>query len=282
MLMLCYFYCIPAAKFLYFASGPILFLCAMFALKRGTRNQRAQLRSAAFVMMFCATLKLFIIDLFVITPVMQVDLKAAACGVYKLPMLECDADNMHAVRLVQCAGLLMFVIVMALLAHFYKVCMPARKQKDTTPAEVHLRFFANLAFISVLVMIAWQLAPWAGYLTVGCIPAIFSVITWSQLAMIDLALLVIGFWKLESCVWQFKVSEKERMRHLQNTWTPKDTLWMSVFLYILTIGMAYVSHDIMTRSHSVPRICGRGEASQSFDENSHIDESTDGRYNVQQ
>jgi len=279
MLMLCYFYCIPAAKFLYFAFGPILFLCAMFALKRGTRNQRPGLRMAAFIMMFCATIKTFIIDLFISTPVMKVDLKETACSLYNLPLLECGADNMHAVRIIQVAGLIIFALIMVALAHFYTVCMPPRKQRDTKPEEVHLRFFANLAFISILVMIAWQLAPWVGYLTVGCIPKLFTYVKWQELALFDLGALIVGFWKLESCIWQFKVSEKERMKHLQDTWTPKDTLWMSVFLYLLTIGLAYVSHDILLKSGSTQYTCRAGEARQNANDANDLDA---GNANIQQ
>ena len=41
MLALCWFYCIPFAKFLYFASAPILFVFALFMHKRGVSVARA-------------------------------------------------------------------------------------------------------------------------------------------------------------------------------------------------------------------------------------------------
>ena len=275
MMMLCYFYCLPAAKFLYFASGPLIFLCAMFALKRGTRNQRRGLRLAAFIMMFFASLKLFIIDV----PMIKIDILDYACGLYKFPFLDCGLDTPQSLKILQFISLVLFALVSVVVMYYYKVCMPDSKPKDTTPAEVHLRFYANLAFISVLFLVAWQMAPWVGYLTVGCIPKLFEVLKWQEIAIANLGLLILGFWKLESCVWQYKVSEKERMKHMQSNWTPKDTLWTSIFVYILTMGLGYASHDIMSRSHSVSYTCTKGEARRSNEENNTIDT---GNYNVQQ
>ncbi|MDE1152486.1 MAG: hypothetical protein PW788_08110 [Micavibrio sp.] len=182
---------------------------------------------------------------------------------------------MHDVRIIQVAGLILFALIMLALAHFYTVCMPPKKQRDTKPEEVHLRFFANVAFISILVMIAWQLAPWVGYLTVGCIPKLFTYIRWQELAIFDLCALAVGFWKLESCVWKFNVYEKKKMQHLQNTWTPKDTLWMSVFLYLLTIGLAYVSHDVLLKGGTTLYVCTSGEAQRNAVQNNDIGDDTD-------
>ena len=39
--------------------------------------------------------------------------------------------------------------------------------------------------------------------------------------------------------------KKKSNRHLQERWTPKDTLWMTVFLFLLTMGLSYVSNDIL-------------------------------------
>ena len=275
MLLLCAYYCIPAFKFLYFAAGPRILLCARFALKRGTRNQRRGLRLAAFIMMFFGSLKFFIIDV----PMIKVDIREYACGLYKMPFLDCGLDTSQSLKIIQFASLIAFAIVSVILMHYYKVCMPDSKPKDTTPQQVHLRFYANLAFNSILFLVAWQLAPWVGYLTVGCIPKIFESLKWQEIAIANLVLLVIGFWKLESCVWQYKVSEKERMKHMQSNWTPKDTLWTSVFMYILTMGLGYASHDIMTRSHTVGYSCTKGEARRSNEENNTIDT---GNYQIQQ
>lgn len=256
MLMMCWFYCFDFAWFLYYASAPFLFLCAMFALKRGLRNQRKGLRKAAFAMMLAASTKLFLIDPIFLTS----GVKRGLCKVApKLGALGCDVAGRgdHFIRI---GGMVLFLIVGYAIYEYYKVCIPDRKPKDTTPEQVHLRFWANFSFWSVLTMIIWQLAPWVGYLTVGCIPKIFLTLTWQQLALANLGLLLVGFWKLESCVWQYKAAQKERAKYMQNTWTPKDTLWMTVFLYLITLGMSYVAHDLMVRTHSVPHGCVAGEA----------------------
>lgn len=263
MLMMCWFYCFDFAWFLYYASAPILFLCAMFALKRGLRNQRRGLRKTAFAMMFGAAIKLFLVDPLAFTPAV----KTGVCKLMpKLAPLGCAVDGKGG-GFIKFAGVMLFLLVAYGLYEYYKVCIPDKKPKETTPEQVHLRFWANLTFMSVLLMIVWQMAPWVGYLTVGCIPRVFQMLTWQQLALLNLSLLMVGFWKLESCVWQYKVSEKDRMKYLQNTWTPKDTLWMTVFLYLVTLGMSYVAHDILVRTESIPHACLAGEAKQNMEWN---------------
>ncbi|HYD17962.1 MAG TPA: hypothetical protein VEF76_05755 [Patescibacteria group bacterium] len=259
MLMMCWFYCFDLAWFLYFAGGPIFFLCAMFALKRGLANKRKGLRQTAFMMMAAVTAKMFVIDPFLF----PAPIKKRACELApKLAPLACNADG-KGYPFIQVSGLIIFVTVGYFIYEYYKIYMPDRPTKQVTPDQVHLRFWANLTMVSTMMMVMWQLAPWVGYLTVGCIPAVFILFTWQQLAVVNLGLLTLGFWKLESCVWQFKVSERERMKYVTNTWTPKDTLWMTVFIYMVTLGMSYVAHDIMVRTKSVPHPCGQTEIQQN-------------------
>lgn len=257
MLMMCWFYCMDLAWFLYYALGPIVFLCGMFALKRGIANQRKHLRETAFQLMGLMVAKVFGLD-----PIVHADaLKRQACH-YSGKALAFGCDNMQSTSGQHLLMMIMFatgVIVGYSVYEAWKKYMPDSKPKMMTPEQVHLDFWANITFISVIVMVCWQLAPWVGYLTVGCVPKIFIMLKWQQLALLNTCLLTTGFWKLESCVWQFKVEEKEKMKYMHSSWTPKDTLWMTVFVYLITLAMSYVAHDVMVRTHTVPEACHPGE-----------------------
>ena len=63
MLMLCWFYCIPFMKMLYYASAPLLMVFALFVLKRGIYRARPGLRQTAFAILFFAAVKLWVFDL---------------------------------------------------------------------------------------------------------------------------------------------------------------------------------------------------------------------------
>ena len=39
-----------------------------------------------------------------------------------------------------------------------------------------------------------------------------------------------------------------------------NTLWMTVFVYLITIALSYVAHDIMVRTKTVAEPCRAGEA----------------------
>lgn len=261
MLMMCWFYCVDLVWFLYYAIGPILLVCGMFALKRGIANRRKPLRENAFMMMGCVIVKMFLVD-----PIMRVvPTKMKLCQwMPKLSVIGCDApDTSKGYMTIIFLGVAGFIVAAYALYEAWKLYMPDREPKMVTPQQIHLEFWANLSFTMLVVMVGWQLAPWVGYLTVGCVPKIFTLLTWQHLAIANLALLIIGFWKLESCVWQYKVEEKEKMKYMHSSWTPKDTLWMSVFVYCITIAMSYVAHDLMARTKTVPEACVPGQAKQN-------------------
>ena len=124
------------------------------------------------------------------------------------------------------------------------------KFKQLRPEDVGLRFWANLSLFFVFAMIVWTLAPWVGSLTVGYVPKIFITLQWQHFAIANLLLLLVGFWKVESCNWQFDPKEKKENRSMQaaQSWTPRDTLWLNVFLYLITLALSYVAHDVLTGS----------------------------------
>ncbi|OYV45316.1 MAG: hypothetical protein B7X10_05940, partial [Burkholderiales bacterium 21-58-4] len=119
MLMLCWFYCIPLAKGAFFASGPFLFVLAMFALKRGVRQQRGTLRQIAFFMMFAALLKMTTVDIHFL----RADLLCR--------FNQCHDDGFF--RNVQIAGLVALVVFSFLLFNMYRSFARDKRQKRISP-----------------------------------------------------------------------------------------------------------------------------------------------------
>lgn len=244
MLMLCFFYCIPFAKLLYFAFGPILFIFGLFALKRGVRMGRLGLRQTAFVFMFLSAVKIFIFDLRFAKFYLLCEKKISSA------LFNCSSKGM---KLFEFTGLVFLVLSCAVLFQFYRGYMRPTKPKVLQPSEVNLRFWANLGMASVSAMIIWTLAPWIGFLTVGSVPKIFSVLQWQHFAIANITLLLIGFWKAESCSWEYAAPDrknpaknKARSAYTKGGWSPRDTLWLNVFLYLVTLALSYVAHDILT------------------------------------
>lgn len=238
MLMLCWFYCIPFAILLYFALGPIMAVFSLFMLKRGVRQGRRGLKQWAFALLFSSGVKTFIFDL---------QTKFAQdylfCTQKMLPIVACEPDPLRKIKF---AGIVALVIFSYILLHYYQRLMPDRKPKIYTPEDVNLRFWANLGLVSVFAMIIWTMAPWVGALTVGGVPKLFMIVKWQHFAIGNVLLLLIGFWKVESCSWEYKSGDKESRKRVSGGWSPRDTLWLNVFLYLITLALSYVAHDILT------------------------------------
>ena len=237
MLALCWFYCIPFAKFLYFAIGPILILFCMFMFKRGIYTARPKLRQWALVMIFFALVKICAFDVRALS-------RDLLCTVNEqLSEMGCNQNWQRGLQLV---ALLVLVGGSLLLFQLHRAYMNVKDVTTLKPDDVHLRLWANLCLISIIGMAVWQCAPWVASLTIGMTPKIFTNVPWQALAIFNLCLLIYGFWKSESCNWNYEVKHKKRMAHLNQTWTARDTLWMCVFLYLVTLALAYVAHDILT------------------------------------
>lgn len=254
MIMLCWFYCIPFAKLLYFAIGPLLLIFSLFVLKRGIKSARSGLRQTSFFLMFFAFFKMCIFDV----PMLKQYFLCDALG-EKVREAACSTMGM---KLADIGGLVLLPIISFLLFHYYRIYMNIKVAELKTPEQVNLRFWANLTFIMIMTMVFWQLAPWAGYLTIGRTPALFVNIPWQWLAMTNVALLLIGFWKAESCPWvrsgESGRKNREKYVHLNQTWTPRDTLWVSTFIFLVTLALSYVSHDVLAR--------GMGDAATSVEQ----------------
>jgi hypothetical protein len=247
MMMLCYFYCVPLAWFVYYMLGPVCFIGGMFGVKRGIRNRRKDLRQTAFIWMFIAAIKMCLFDVHML----RETIRTSACKFSKtFPLFDCSLVAITKQETMQLGfiGMVLLVVVSLVLFHYFRMFMPDRKPVETTPEQVKLKQWVKFTFWMVIGLACWAGAPWICALVGGASPAIFKKITVNQLSLGVMLLLLIDFWKMESCVWVVKdVTSKDRNkhRHLQESWTPKDTLWMTVFLFLLTMGLAYVSNDIL-------------------------------------
>ena len=209
-----------------------MLLFALFVLKRGIRQSRAGLRQFSFILMFIACLKMFTIDVYLLRGYVM-----------------CFFDACHdagSFKKVQGAGLIALVLCSLFLFNVYRSFARDRQQKDVTPEQVHLSFWANLSISLVMLLIFWLAAPWAGYLTVGHVPHFFMDVPWQHLAILNVAVLIFGFWKLEDCIWTYDPKERTRKNHRINVWTSRDTLWVSVVLFVIALAFSYASNDVLS------------------------------------
>lgn len=208
MLMLCWFYCIPFAKLLYFASAGIFVIFAFFMLRRGIYRDQPGLRQGAFLWMFVAAVKFFIFDIRMLKDKILcggwLGMKAQACG----------AGGLYAGApvMLEVAGIGALAAVSFVLFHFYRRCLPPTRKKLVAPEDTAMHRWANLSLIMVIAMAIWTMAPWVGYLTVGYVPKVFALVKWQYLAVINVAVLLVGFWEAERCNWNYQSSLYEPRR----------------------------------------------------------------------
>ncbi|MBI3441542.1 MAG: hypothetical protein HY052_07050 [Proteobacteria bacterium] len=238
MLMMCWFYCVPLAKGLFFAASPLLIIVAFFILKRGVRQSRRELRQAAFFTIFIAFLKMLTIDIYL-------SRDSLLCGVHLL-RFGCNATGF---KILQMLALFALAPVSFFLFNVYRGFIRDRKQPEITPKQVHLTLWANLSLASVLVLVVWLAAPWIGYLTVGHAPQLFMRVPWQLLAAVNILVLLTGFWKLEDCSWIYHPAEHTKKKYAHRVWTPKDTLGLSVILFLIAFAFSYVSSDVLSPTH---------------------------------
>lgn len=239
MLMMCWFYCIPFAKGLFFSFSLLLVLFSLFVLKRGIRQSRFGLRQAAFLLMFFAVLKVFTIDLYLLKEKILCGsgLFSSGCG-----------DTGFKILLL--AGLVLLLLSSLGIFNAYRGFIRNAPQVSLTPQQVRLTFWANLSLSCVVILALWLAAPWVGYLTIGHVPGIFMQVPWQHLAVLNIILLLVGFWKLEDCSWVYHPAERIRKKHLARVWTAKDTLWLSATLFLITLAFSYISSDVLSMSKS--------------------------------
>jgi hypothetical protein len=236
MLMMCWFYCIPFVELLFYAIAPMCVLAAVFMLKRGFRKSSPALRFSGVVFLTMAAFKVFIVDLRLLK-------KWILCG-SPLDFLPCSAQGG---KILDAVGFFaMMVSAFGLFLLFQKVMRNVPPPPPVTAEQNGLRFWANSAFTFVMILIVWTTVPWIGVLTTGHVPEIFLKIAWQPIGILCVVFLLTGFWKLEDCNWTY--SSKDRKAgsvYANKVWTPRDTLWTSVWLFLFTASMSYVTHDIL-------------------------------------
>jgi len=216
---------------------------ACFMLKRGICTARSQLRKWALVLIFAALIKICVFDVRALGD----DL---LCSVNEqLSEVGC---NRRMIQALQMLGLVVLVASSLILYQINRMYMNLKEPSKLRPSDVYLSFWSNLSLLSVSAMVVWQCAPWVGFLTVGYVPHVFSDVPWQWFAIFNLCLLLASFWVAESCNWTYEVKHKKRMAHLNSTWTQRDTLWMCVFIYLVTLALSYVAHDILTSGGTRP------------------------------
>ena len=235
MLMMCLFYCIPFSKGLFYAFSPLLILFSLFVLKRGIRQSRFGLRRMAFLLIFFAFLKMLTVDIYLLRG-------EILCG-SSLLSFGCHEEG---VKMLQAAGFMLLLLLSVCLLYIYRRFNHDRKQVNLAPEQGRLKTWANLSMALVVVLIIWLIAPWAGFLTVGHVPQLFMQVPWQRLAILNTAVLLIGFWKLEDYKWVYDPADAARKKYNNRVWTAKDTLWLSGVLFLITLAFSYASSDVLS------------------------------------
>jgi hypothetical protein len=234
MLMMCFFYCVSLAKGLFYASAPLLVLFSLFVLKRGIRQDRPALRETAFLIIFGALLKFFIWDVYLLR-------QDVLCRVETIASQWCTYDG---IKLLHTVSMAMLILCSFVLFNIYRYFVRVRRPPQVTPEQIYLGFWANLSLGLVMLLIFWLIAPWIGYLTVGHVPPLFNQVPWQSMALVNIVVLLRGFWRAEDCIWTYDPRDKKTMRTIR-TWTARDTLWISAFLLLVALAFSFASVDVL-------------------------------------
>ncbi len=246
MVMLCWFYCVPFMKMLYYASAGVLVLFAAFVFRRGICRARNGLRLAACLMMFVAAVKVWVFDL------RDLDRFLVCDRNWRVLDMLCTPAGLTVMALAGLAGLC--ATAWGLL-YLYHHAAHGPRPRLVAPEQLRMRRWANITMMAVIFLMCWTLAPWVGTLTVGEVPDLLVGAAWQYISLACLGLLLTGFWRAEACDWQGTrggaVVERQRAMGIKPGsqasagWTARDTLWMAAFLFLITIGLSYVSYDVL-------------------------------------
>ena len=210
MLTMCWFYCVPFFKGLFFAFSPLLLVFSLFVFKRALRKNRPSLRQLAFFLAFLALAKAATLDLYLLR--------------HHVPA---------SPAVVQVAGLAILAVTGLGLRRLYAASLQPELPRPSRPGS--LAFWAYLSAFLVFTLIVWVIAPWAGFLTVGRVPRFFVEAPRQYLAVGATISLLIGFWRAEDFTFTGA-----------KTWTPRDTLWLSAVLFLVAFAFSYASHDVLS------------------------------------
>lgn len=233
MFMLCWFYCVPFLKLFYFSTGPLLFLFALFIRRRGIYRRHESLVKISYIFMFLSLVKIFLFD------VRSAGRDLLCSGALLLP---CSEQGWLALQGISFALLMTGTYLIGREAK-----RPSLDIYATSPklGPEQISGWAGLGMTMVVLMIIWQLAPWFCYLVIGHMPDIFVVIPWPPVALATLVVLLIGLWRLEACPAFFPRENGAAGSRSKGAWLPRDTLWLAIFLYAITLALTYVAQDVL-------------------------------------
>ena len=156
--MLCWLYCVPLFKGLFYASGLLLIIFSLFVIKRGVYQRRCSLRKLAFMYIFLAVLKICTLDIYLLR-----DKILCGDGLFDL------ACNPTGFKVLQALGLAVLMVLWFTVWRIYKGFIAERNMVYKTAEQMRLRLLANIVMLMVGSMVILLLTPWVGYLTVGSV-----------------------------------------------------------------------------------------------------------------
>lgn len=227
MFMVCWHYCVPFLNFLYFAIAPILILWGAFVMKRGIIQYKKFLRERAMILWGLALVKFALLDI-----------RKMGSALFCDPITGCGSAafwGTNVLILLCLAG-----GVYAGLPLYRKFC-PDQQEYIKRPIDLTpLKKWTRMSILTVSLFIIWVAGPWVTSLASGSIPQLFLVFSWPYMAILSLVSLLMAFWRLEDFQMLYS-STKSKIADRKNVWVPKDTLWTLVFLYGVTVILAFAS-----------------------------------------
>jgi len=227
--LVCWHFCTSFLTFLTYAIGPGLFVTAAFMMRRGLLQKRQRLRRAAMLTGLLGAAKIVFIDLRHFADVL-------ICG-----MNGCSRFERISI------DILSIILMGAVLIVWQKLHRRYVHEQYISKRPNNLRRlmrWTRRSLIAVSCFVLWMILPFLFVLSGYDIPAVFLVLSWHFFALAGGISLACAFWELESYHWHFN-SIKSKLQEKGHAWVPKDTLWTLVFVYILTVILAFASSKMI-------------------------------------
>lgn len=236
MFVLCWVYCVPFVKFLYYAVAPLLLFFAFYVMKRGICRETLWLRYSALALAWMAVFKIFLMDVSVLARGMACQMSDSLCSGTGTKIFQMAGGSLFAL----CA-----VVLLMLGARFGK---KYRAPRDKIPSNDNpLRFWANLSMVLVVILCCWLSLPLLSYLAVGDAPQLFFKLRWQFFAMLNFLSLAIGFWRIEDYYHYYNDgagTQYVRQKDAGKVWVPSDTLWTVLPIYLVALAAGVMSDDL--------------------------------------
>lgn len=234
MWMICWHYCEDLGRLLYHTAPLLMVVMALFAFKRAYRSGQSWPRAFGLVLLVVAAAKVFLFD-----PYLFRGYLACAAG---LPFLPC---NRTGGAIIMTLGAMIFIGLMVAIYYLQGWLKSLKPRPRVTPQQVRLRLWANASLVNALALSVWAILPWLWALAQAHLPDVLLVVPWHVLAVTGATLLAVGFWLLEDCRWFYIPMGNKAKAHDYRVWTPRDTLWTALLIYVVALALAYVTQDVI-------------------------------------